>query len=152
MFNHFFNSLLRVFWKKIHFPSIFLKKIFLTRVYVQYKKYNKVYILLYMVQYKGHFLEHIYLIIKYLAFNLSLRVQLQPPPFAEMVAVSRRDGSIKIPHSPRVQQHQERWFQISAYRVLAGGILGLSLHSTWHESASYMTQASIIYDASKYHI
>ena len=35
--------------------------------------------------------------------------------------------------------------------MLAGGILGISLHSTWHESASYMTQASIIYDADNHH-
>ena len=28
MFNHFFNSLLRVFLEKIHFPSILLKKKF----------------------------------------------------------------------------------------------------------------------------
>ena len=152
MFNHFFNSLLRVFREKNTFSINFSKKNFLTRVYVQYKKYNKVYILLYMVQYKGHFLESIHLIIKHLAFNLSLRVQLKPPPFAEMVAVSLRDGSIKITHSPRVQQHQERWFRILAYRVLAGGILGISLHPIWHVSASYMTLASIIYGAGEYHI
>ena len=137
MFNHFFNSLLRVFWEKNTFSINFSKKNFLTRVYVQYKKYNKVYILLYMVQYKGHFFKSIHLIIKHLAFNLSLKVQLQPPPFAEMVAVSRRDGSIKITHSPRVQQHQERWFRISAYRVLAGGILGISLHSIQHQPTPY---------------
>ena len=137
MFNHFFNSLLRVFWEKNTFSINFTKKNFLTRVYVQYKKYNKVYILLYMVQYKGHFRKSIYLIIKHLAFNLSLRVQLQPPPFAEMVAVSRRDGSIKITHSPRVQQHQERWVQTSAYRVLARGILSISLHPIWHQPTPY---------------
>ena len=97
MFNHFFNSLLRVFREKNTFSINFSKKNFLTRVYVQYKKYNKVYILLYMVQYKGHFLKSIHLTIMYLAFNLSLRVQLQPSHrYADPTLRTRRNILLNI--------------------------------------------------------
>lgn len=76
--------------------------------------------------------------------------------FEEKGAIRIEGKTITILNSDEMKirsrnEYQERWFRISAYRVLAGGILGISLHPIWHESASYMTLASIIYNVSDHH-
>ena len=145
MFNHFFNSLLRVFWEKNTFSINFSKKKFLTRVYVQYKKYNKVCILLYMVQYKGHFYAPIHLIIKHLTFYHSPRWEVWHPRFSEMGAKTLRDRRVLNTHSPR-------WVVYIKLMVSYYTILPLLLHSKGHQNTTNMAQACIIYDVSNHHI